>query len=71
MPQPHPFAAAAASKDRTQAGPKSSVTVYGYARVSTGGQDRGETAGLAIALRSSRGAGRTGTARGALGCEVP
>jgi hypothetical protein len=34
----HPFAAAPASKGRARAVPKPSVTVYGYARVSTGGQ---------------------------------
>jgi DNA invertase Pin-like site-specific DNA recombinase len=38
MPRPHPFAAAPASKGRARAVPKSRVTVYGYARVSTGGQ---------------------------------
>jgi DNA invertase Pin-like site-specific DNA recombinase len=37
MPQPHPFAAAA-SKRRAHAASKPRVTVYGYARVSTGGQ---------------------------------
>jgi DNA invertase Pin-like site-specific DNA recombinase len=38
MPKPHPFAAAPASKGRARAVPKPRVTVYGYARVSTGGQ---------------------------------
>src|ERR1700757_1561766 len=38
MPRPHPFAAAPASKGRARAVPKPRVTVYGYARVSTGGQ---------------------------------
>jgi DNA invertase Pin-like site-specific DNA recombinase len=38
MPKPHPFAAAPASKGRTRAVSKPAVTVYGYARVSTGGQ---------------------------------
>jgi DNA invertase Pin-like site-specific DNA recombinase len=39
MPPPHPFAATApASKRRAHAASKSRVTVYGYARVSTGGQ---------------------------------
>jgi DNA invertase Pin-like site-specific DNA recombinase len=38
MPQPHPFAAAPASRDRARAVLKRRVTVYGYARVSTGGQ---------------------------------
>jgi hypothetical protein len=38
MPQPHPFAAAPASKGRARAVPKPAVTVYGYARVLTGGQ---------------------------------
>jgi DNA invertase Pin-like site-specific DNA recombinase len=37
-PKPHPFAAAPATKARTRAVPKPAVTVYGYARVSTGGQ---------------------------------
>ena len=37
MPRPHPFAATPASKGRG-ALPKPAVTVYGYARVSTGGQ---------------------------------
>ena len=38
MPKPHPFAAAPASKGRARAVSKPAVTVYGYARVSTGGQ---------------------------------
>jgi DNA invertase Pin-like site-specific DNA recombinase len=38
MPQPHTFAAAPASKSRARTVPKPAVTVYGYARVSTGGQ---------------------------------
>jgi hypothetical protein len=41
MPQPHPFAAAPAPKGRARAVPKPTkprVAVYGYARVSTGGQ---------------------------------
>ena len=38
MPKPHPFAAAPASKGRVRAVSKPAVTVYGYARVSTGGQ---------------------------------
>jgi DNA invertase Pin-like site-specific DNA recombinase len=38
MPKPHPFAAAPASKGRMRAVSKPAVTVYGYARVSTGGQ---------------------------------
>jgi DNA invertase Pin-like site-specific DNA recombinase len=38
MPKPHPFAAAPASKGRASAVAKPRVTVYGYARVSTGGQ---------------------------------
>jgi DNA invertase Pin-like site-specific DNA recombinase len=38
MPQPHPFAAAPASKGRARAVSKPAVTLYGYARVSTGGQ---------------------------------
>jgi DNA invertase Pin-like site-specific DNA recombinase len=38
MPRPHPFAAAPASKGQARAVPKPHVTVYGYARVSTGGQ---------------------------------
>ena len=38
MPQPHLFAAGPASKSRARAVPKPAVTVYGYARVSTGGQ---------------------------------
>jgi DNA invertase Pin-like site-specific DNA recombinase len=38
MPRPHPFAAAPASKGRARAVPQPRVTVYGYARVSTGGQ---------------------------------
>src|SRR5271165_4931290 len=38
MPKPHPFAAAPASKSRVRAVSKPAVTVYGYARVSTGGQ---------------------------------
>jgi DNA invertase Pin-like site-specific DNA recombinase len=41
MPQPHPFAAAPATKGRARAVSKPTtprVTVYGYARVSTGGQ---------------------------------
>ena len=38
MPQPHPFAAAPASQRRVHATSKSRVTVYSYARVSTGGQ---------------------------------
>jgi DNA invertase Pin-like site-specific DNA recombinase len=38
MPMPHPFAAAPATKGRAHAVPKPAVTVYGYARVSTGGQ---------------------------------
>jgi hypothetical protein len=36
MPKPHPFAAAPATKGRARAVPKPAVTVYGYARVSTG-----------------------------------
>jgi hypothetical protein len=38
MPQLHPFAAAPASKSRAGVVPKPAVTVYGYARVSTGSQ---------------------------------
>ena len=38
MPKPRPFAAAPTPKSRTRAVPKPRVTVYGYARVSTGGQ---------------------------------
>ena len=38
MPKPHPFATAPATKGRARAVPKPAVTVYGYARVSTGGQ---------------------------------
>ena len=38
MPKPHPFAAAPAPKSRARAVPKPAVTVYGYARVSTGGK---------------------------------
>ena len=38
MPKPHPFATAPASKGRARVVPKPAVTVYGYARVSTGGQ---------------------------------
>jgi DNA invertase Pin-like site-specific DNA recombinase len=38
MPKPHPFGSAPASKGRARAVPKPAVTVYGYARVSTGGQ---------------------------------
>ena len=42
MPKPHPFAATPAGtpagKGRARAVPKPAVTVYGYARVSTGGQ---------------------------------
>src|SRR6516225_12023563 len=42
MPKPHPFAATPAgtpaTKGRARAVPKPAVTVYGYARVSTGGQ---------------------------------
>src|SRR5271169_1868367 len=40
MPRPHPFAAATALKGRARAvkPPKPHVTIYGYARVSTGGQ---------------------------------
>jgi hypothetical protein len=38
MPKPHPFAAAPATKGQARAVSKPSVTVYGYARVSTGGQ---------------------------------
>jgi len=38
MPKPHPFAAAPANEGRARAVPKPRVTVYGYARVSTGGQ---------------------------------
>jgi hypothetical protein len=38
MPKPHPFAPAPANKDRARAVSKPYVTVYGYARVSTGGQ---------------------------------
>jgi DNA invertase Pin-like site-specific DNA recombinase len=38
MPKPHPFTTAPTTKGRARAVPKSAVTVYGYARVSTGGQ---------------------------------
>jgi DNA invertase Pin-like site-specific DNA recombinase len=40
MPRPHPFAAAPAPKGRERAvkPPKPHVVIYGYARVSTGGQ---------------------------------
>jgi DNA invertase Pin-like site-specific DNA recombinase len=38
MPKPHPFATAPVTKGRARAVPKPAVTVYGYARVSTGGQ---------------------------------
>src|SRR5215469_9817015 len=38
MPKPLPFAAAPTPKSRARAVPKPAVTVYGYARVSTGGQ---------------------------------
>ena len=38
MPKPHPFATAPATKGRARAVSKPAVTVYGYARVSTGGQ---------------------------------
>jgi DNA invertase Pin-like site-specific DNA recombinase len=38
MPRPHPFAAAPASQSRAHAVAKPHVTIYGYARVSTGGQ---------------------------------
>jgi DNA invertase Pin-like site-specific DNA recombinase len=38
MPKPHPLATAPATKGRARAVPKPAVTVYGYARVSTGGQ---------------------------------
>jgi hypothetical protein len=38
MPKPHPFAAPLDSKGMARAVPKLRVTVYGYARVSTGGQ---------------------------------
>jgi predicted site-specific integrase-resolvase len=40
MPRPHPFAAAPAPKGRARAvkPPKPDVTIYGYARVSIGGQ---------------------------------
>src|SRR5215472_10939614 len=38
MPRLHPFATASANKGRARAVPKPRVTVYGYARVSTGGQ---------------------------------
>jgi DNA invertase Pin-like site-specific DNA recombinase len=38
MPQPHPLATAPASKSRARAALKPATTVYGYARVSTGGQ---------------------------------
>ena len=37
MPKPHPFTTAPAAK-RARAVPKPAVTVYGYARISTGGQ---------------------------------
>jgi hypothetical protein len=38
MPKPHPFAAAPVTKGRARGVPKPAVTVYGYPRVSTGGQ---------------------------------
>ena len=38
MPKPHPFATAPATRGRARSVPKPAVTVYGYARVSTGGQ---------------------------------
>ena len=38
MPKPHPFATAPATKGRARTVPKPNVTVYSYARVSTGGQ---------------------------------
>jgi DNA invertase Pin-like site-specific DNA recombinase len=38
MPKPHPFATASASNGRARDVPKPHATVYGYARVSTGGQ---------------------------------
>jgi hypothetical protein len=38
MPEPHPFAAAPASKGGARVAPKTPVTVYGYARFSTRGQ---------------------------------
>jgi len=38
MPKPHPFAAAPVSKGWARAVSKPAMTVYGYARVSTGGQ---------------------------------
>ena len=38
MPKPHPFATEPATKGRARTVPKPNVTVYSYARVSTGGQ---------------------------------
>jgi DNA invertase Pin-like site-specific DNA recombinase len=38
MPRPHPFATEPTGKGRVRAVPKPAATVYGYARVSTGGQ---------------------------------
>jgi hypothetical protein len=38
MPKPHPFSAAPTPRSRVRAVPKPAVTVYGCARVSTGGQ---------------------------------
>src|SRR5215472_3481972 len=38
MPKPHPFATAPATKGRARSVSKAAVMVYGYARVSTGGQ---------------------------------
>jgi DNA invertase Pin-like site-specific DNA recombinase len=51
MPKPHLFAAAPATKGRARAVPKPAVTVYGYARVSTGGQS------IDAQARQLRGAG--------------
>ena len=38
IPKPHPFATAPVTKGRARSVPKPAVTVYGYVRVSTGGQ---------------------------------
>ena len=38
MPRPHLFAVPPAAEGRARAVPKPHVTIYGYARVSTGGQ---------------------------------
>jgi len=55
MPNPHPFAATRADKGRARAVLKPAATVYGYTRVSTGGQSVEWSRPAASRLRRGQG----------------